>query len=92
MKGSTGQEKKGEEVEIEGEQRGWAGDNASRANRTGTADISYSAIQVCPVEVEEEFAQALTFERGPVLLVAPDIAGRRVVSLADGSRVDARSQ
>jgi hypothetical protein len=92
MKGSTGQERKGEGVEIAREQRGWAGDRACRANRTGTADISYSAIQVCPAEAEEEFAQALSVEPWPVLLVAPDIVGRRGVSLADGSHADARSE
>ena len=79
-------------MEIARAERGWAGDNASRANRTGTADISYSAIQVCPVEAEKEFAQALNVERGLFLLVAPDIVGRQGVSLADGSHADARSE
>lgn len=79
-------------MEIARAERGWAGDSASRANRTGTADVSYSAIQVCPVEGEEEFAQAHNVERGPVLLAAPGIAGRQGASLADGSHADARSE
>ena len=85
-------ERKEDEVGIARAERGWAGDIASRANRTGTADISYPAIQVCPVEGEEEFAHALTVERGLVLLAAPDIVGRQGVSLSDGSHADARSE
>jgi hypothetical protein len=58
-------ERKEDEVAIARAVRGWADDDASRANRTGTAFISYSAIQVCPIDIEEEFAQAPNVERGP---------------------------